>query len=261
MSEERYVNLTIDGPLGLITIDRPKALNALNPTVLAQLKECVLEGQANREVAGMVITGAGGKAFVAGADISTMADMAPEEGLAFAELGLATLAVIESCPKPIIAAIDGYALGGGCELALACDMIYAAEGSVLGQPEVNLGIIPGFGGTQRLTRLVGRNMAKEICFTGNTVSAEKAKEIGLVQEVLPKDELLSHCAKIIKTISRKGPLAIAQAKRVINQGGDLSLDAGLWMEKLAFMSLFGSADQREGMNAFIEKRKPKFTGK
>jgi len=261
MSEERYVKLTIDGPMGLITIDRQKALNALNPTVLTQLKECVLEGQANGDVSGMVITGAGGKAFVAGADISTMVDMAPEEGLGFAELGLTTLAVIENCPKPVIAAIDGYALGGGCELALACDMIYATEGSVLGQPEVNLGIIPGFGGTQRLTRLVGRNMAKEICFTGNMVSAEKAKDIGLVQEVLPKDELLNHCAKIIKTISRKGPQAIAQAKRVINQGGDLALDAGLWMEKLAFMSLFGSADQREGMTAFIEKRKPAFTGK
>ncbi len=261
MSEERFVNLTIEGPMGLITINRPKALNALNPKVLGELKECVLEAQSNSDVAGIVITGAGGKAFVAGADISTMADMAPEEGLGFAETGLATLAAIEACPKPVIAAIDGYALGGGCELALACDMIYVSEGSVLGQPEVNLGIIPGFGGTQRLARLVGRNMAKEICFTGNMYSAEQAKEIGLVQAVLPKDELMGHCAKIVKTISKKGPLAVAQAKRVINQGSDLALDAGLWMEKLAFMSLFGSADQREGMTAFIEKRKPTFTGK
>jgi len=261
MSEERHVTLTIDGPMGLITIDRPKALNALNPTVLAQLRECVLEAQDDAGAAGIVITGAGGRAFVAGADISTMADMSPEEGLAFAEAGLGTLAVIESCPKVVIAAVNGYALGGGCELALACDLIYASEGSVLGQPEVNLGIIPGFGGTQRLARLVGRNMAKEICFTGDMYPAEKAMEIGLVQAVLPKDELLPHCAKVVKTISRKGPLAVAQAKRVINQGGDLALDAGLWMEKLAFMALFGSADQREGMTAFLEKRRPEFTGK
>ncbi len=260
MSEERFVTLTIDGPMALVTINRPKALNALNPQVLTEIEECVLEAQADKGVAGIVITGAGGKAFVAGADISTMADMTPEEGLGFAEMGLAILATIENCPKPIIAAIDGYALGGGCELALACDMIYASEGSVLGQPEVNLGIIPGFGGTQRLTRLVGRNRAKEICFTGDMYSAEKAKEIGLVQEVLPKDELLAHCAKVVKTISKKGPLAIAQAKRVINQGGDLALEAGLWMEKLAFMALFGSADQREGMTAFLQKRKPDFKG-
>ncbi len=261
MPDDRFVVLTIDAPVGLITIDRPEALNALNPTVLGQLRECLLEADANEDVAGVTITGAGGKAFIAGADISTMAHMAPEGGLRFADLGLSVLAVIENLAKPVIAAVDGYALGGGCELALACDMIYASEGSVFGQPEVGLGIIPGFGGTQRLARLVGRNMAKEICFTGNMYPAEKAKEIGLVQEVLPKNELMAHCTKVIKTISKKGPLAVAQAKRAINHGGDLALEAGLWMEKMAFMSLFGSEDQVEGMTAFLDKRKPVFKGK
>ncbi|MBM4372057.1 MAG: enoyl-CoA hydratase/isomerase family protein [Deltaproteobacteria bacterium] len=261
MSEELFVTLSVEAPAGIITINRPKALNALNPQVLDQLEACLRQAASDPAVAGVIITGAGGKAFVAGADIGTMAHMAPEEGLAFAEKGLAVLALIENIPKPVLAAVDGYALGGGCELALACDMIYASEGSSFGQPEVNLGIIPGFGGTQRLARLVGRNLAKEICFSGNMYTAQRAKEMGLVQEVLPKEGLLPHCLQLVRTIAKKGPLAVAQAKRAINQGVDLSLSAGLWVEKLAFMSLFGSKDQVEGMTAFIEKRKPEFRGR
>jgi enoyl-CoA hydratase len=256
-----FVNMVIEGPAAIITIDRPEALNALNPTVLNQLSAALTEAGDKPEVSGVIITGAGGKAFVAGADISAMADYSPAEGLAFAELGLSVLGLIESLAKPVIAMIDGFALGGGCELALACDLIYATPESKLGQPEVNLGIIPGFGGTQRLSRLVGRNRAKELIFTGDIISAQKAMDIGLVQEVIPKDELLPFCLKLISKIAKKGPLAVGQSKRVINQGTDLALESGLWMEKLAFMSLFGSADQREGMTAFIEKRRPSFKGK
>ena len=246
--------------MGTITIDRPRALNALNPDVLAQLSQCLTEAEADKECLGVILTGAGGKAFVAGADIGTMRDLPPAEGLRFAELGLATLQKIEDLSKPVIAAINGFALGGGMELALACDMIYASPKSKLGQPEVKLGIIPGFGGTQRLARLVGKNRAKEIVFTGAMYSAEDAAGFGLVQAVVPEEELLEYCTSLIGKIGRMGPLAVAQAKRAINKGTDLALDAGLAIEKMAFMSLFGTYDQREGMTAFMEKRTAVFKG-
>ncbi len=257
---ETYVTYSRDGVVGTITINRPKALNALNPDVLRQLAGCLDEAEADRECLGVILHGAGGKAFVAGADIATMADLPPARGLQFAELGLATLGKIEDLSKPVIAAIDGFALGGGLELALACDMIYATPKSKLGQPEVKLGIIPGFGGTQRLARLVGRNRAKEIVFTGDMYGADTAKGFGIVQEVVPEEELLAYCRQVIEKIGRMGPVAVAQAKRAINKGVDLALDAGLAVEKLAFMSLFGTHDQREGMKAFLEKRKPEFKG-
>jgi enoyl-CoA hydratase len=246
--------------IAIITIDRPKALNALNPDVLAQLAGCLKTARDDKEVSGIILTGAGGKAFVAGADISTMANCSPKEGLAFAEMGLATLQVIEDMPKPVIAAINGFALGGGMELALACDLVYATPGSRLGQPEVKLGIIPGFGGTQRLARLVGRNRAKDLVFTGRHIDAATAREYGIVQEVVPEAELIPFCMKVVESIAAVGPLAVAQAKLAINKGVDLALDAGLAVEKLAFMALFGSKDQKEGMAAFLEKRKPDFKG-
>lgn len=257
---DRFVTYSRSGVVGTITIDRPKALNALNPTVLAQLGEAMEEAVADKDCGGIIITGAGDKAFVAGADISTMADLPPAEGLSFAEFGLGILQKIEDSPKVVIAAVDGFALGGGMELALACDMIYASDRSRMGQPEVKLGIIPGFGGTQRLARLVGRNRAKEIVFTGAMYEAETAMTFGIVQAVLPSDELLDYCVKMVEKIAAVGPLAVAQAKVAINKGTDLALDAGLAVEKLAFMSLFGTADQKEGMHAFLEKRKPQFKG-
>jgi len=255
-----FVRIERQGRAAIITIDRPKALNALNPEVLLELGACLKQAWADREVAGVIITGAGGKAFVAGADIGSMATYTPQQGLDFAQLGLSTLQIIEDMPKPVIAAISGFALGGGTELALACDMVYATPSSKLGQPEVKLGIIPGFGGTQRLARLVGRNRAKEIIFTGKHIDAATAKDYGLVQEVVPEAELIPYCISVIETIAGVGPLAVAQAKLAINKGVDLALDAGLAVEKLAFMALFGSRDQKEGMSAFVQKRKPTFTG-
>ena len=257
---EIYVTYSRDGAVGTITIDRPRALNALNPDVLSQLSQCLGQAEIDRECLGVIITGAGGKAFVAGADIATMRDLPPAEGLRFAEIGLATLQQIEDLSKPVIAAVNGFALGGGMELALACDMIYATPKSKLGQPEVNLGIIPGFGGTQRLARLVGKNRAKEMVFTGDMYDAETAAGFGLVQAVIPEAELMAYCHGVINKIGRTGPLAVAQAKRAINKGTDLALDAGLTIEKMAFMSLFGTHDQREGMTAFIEKRTAVFKG-
>jgi enoyl-CoA hydratase len=258
--DDKLVAYQKDGAVAVVTIDRPRALNALNPTVLRQLKDAILRAGDDREVLGVIIVGGGDKAFVAGADISTMVDLPPAEGLAFAELGLSALEAIESIPKPVIAAVNGFALGGGMELALACDMIYASPKSKLGQPEVKLGIIPGFGGTQRLSRLVGRNRAKEMIFTGDIVSAAQALEYGLVQAVVPEEELLDYCKGVLGRIAKMGPVAVAQAKRVINKGSDLALDAGLALEKMAFMALFNTHDQREGMRAFMEKRKPEFKG-
>lgn len=255
---EQYVTWQKDGAAAVITIDRPKALNALNPTVLSQLRSCLEQANADADVRGIIITGAGTKAFVAGADIAAMSTMAPSEGLVFANLGLDVLQYIEDIPKPVIAAVNGFALGGGTELALACDMIYASPNARMGQPEVKLGIIPGFGGTQRLARLLGRNRAKELIFTGDIIDAAQAREYGLVQEVVPAEELLDFCKKVVGKIAAVGPSAVAQAKFAMNKGVDLALDAGLAMEKLAFSSLFGTEEQREGMGAFLEKRAPTF---
>ncbi len=257
---ETYVTYKREGVVGTITIDRPKALNALNREVLAQLGDCLDQAEADSGCRGVILTGAGGKSFVAGADIATMSNLPPAQGLLFAEFGLAILQRIEDLSLPVIAAINGFALGGGMELALACDMIYATPRSKFGQPEVKLGIIPGFGGTQRLARLVGKNRAREIIFTGDMYDAEKAASFGLIQAVVPEEELLDYCKGIIEKIGRMGPLAVAQAKRAINKGTDLALDAGLTIEKMAFKSLFGSHDQSEGMGAFIEKRTPEING-
>lgn len=257
---ETFVKYRKEGAAAIITIDRPAALNALNPEVLSQLGAMLKEAWADDEVKGVILTGAGGKAFVAGADIGTMRNLPPSKAVEFGELGLATLQLIEDMPKPVIAAINGFALGGGLELALACDMIYATPKSKLGQPEVKLGIIPGFGGTQRLTRLIGRNRAKELIYTGDMIDAAKAYEYGIVQQVVEEEQLIDFCKQVIDRISAVGPLAVAQAKRAINKGSDLALDAGLAMEKLAFMSLFNTHDQKEGMSAFLEKRKPQFKG-
>jgi enoyl-CoA hydratase len=255
---KQFVSWEKDGPVAVVTIDRPKALNALNPAVLTQLGQCVSEANLDDDVRGIIITGAGHKAFVAGADIAAMSDMTPRQGLEFASLGLGVLQSIEDVPKPVIAAVNGFALGGGTELALACDLIYASPNAKMGQPEVKLGIIPGFGGTQRLARLLGRNRAKELIFTGDIIDAATAKEYGLVQEVVPAQELLDYCKAVIGRIAGVGPVAVAQSKVAINKGMDLALDAGIAMEKLAFSSLFGTAEQREGMTAFLAKRKPEF---
>ena len=253
------VKLEMDGPIGVITIDRPKALNALNTRTLTELEQVLDAVAIDRTIRAVIITGSGEKAFVAGADISEMANFQPESARRFAALGHRVLEAIEALPFPAIAAVNGFALGGGCELALACDLIYASEKAKLGQPEVNLGVIPGFGGTQRLTRLLGKIRAKEIIFTGEMIDAAKAREIGLVLEVLPPDRLLPHCREVAQRIAEKGPLAVAQAKRVIQYGADADLHSANELERQAFAVLCGTADQKEGMRAFLEKRKPAFT--
>jgi enoyl-CoA hydratase len=253
-----FVKLEMDGAVAVITIDRPKALNALNRQVLTELSDSIGQVAANRALRTLIVTGAGEKAFVAGADIAEMANFSNTEAQAFCELGHRVLDSLEALPIPVIAAVNGFALGGGCELALACDFIYASEKAKFGLPEVTLAVIPGFGGTQRLTRIVGRARAKEMIFSGDMIDAAKAKELGLALEVVPPAELMERCKKLAATIAKRGPLAVAQAKRVIDAGADLQLKDGNALERDGFMKLFATADQKEGMAAFLAKRPAEF---
>jgi enoyl-CoA hydratase len=257
---EQTVRLTIEGNTALVTVDRPKALNALNTATLEQLEEAFANVARETAVRGLIVTGAGEKAFVAGADIAEMMGLNIEQSLAFAARGHRVFDALERMHCPTLAAVNGFALGGGCELALACDLIYASDNAKFGLPEVSLGVIPGFGGTQRLTRLVGRSRAKELIFTGDMVDAAQAKEIGLALNVVPQAELLNYCRAVIGRIAKKGPLAVARAKRVIAQGADLTLGAGNQVEREAFAYLFSSSDRKEGMTAFLEKRPAVFRG-
>lgn len=254
------IRLEKAGFVATITFDRPKALNALNSATLRELEAALAQVGADREVRAIVLTGAGEKAFVAGADIAEMANMTPSEALDFSGAGHRVFRAIESLPQPSIAAVNGFALGGGLELALACDLVYASEKARFGQPEVGLGVIPGFGGTQRLARLVGGQRAKELIFTGEMIDAATAKAIGLVLEILPQDQLVAHCQAVAAKIAAKGPLAISQAKRVVGWGAEGGLTAGNELERQGFSALFGSSDQREGMRAFLEKRPAVFKG-
>jgi enoyl-CoA hydratase len=256
-----FIQLAFEDTVAIVTINRPKALNALNVQVLEELKGAIGEVRNHAQARVVILTGAGEKAFVAGADIAQMANMTPEEGLKFAELGNSTLLALEELPQPVIAAVNGFALGGGTELAIACDMIFASTNAKMGQPEVNLGIIPGFGGTQRLPRLLGKNLAKWIIFTGDMVDAQRAKEIGLVIDVFPPESLMENVKQIARKIAGKGPLAIAAAKRAIDKGFNRELRDGLGVEAEQFSGLFASDDKKEGMTAFLEKRKAQFTGK
>lgn len=258
-----HENLRVEREQGLavVTLDRPKALNALNSQLLQELEAALLGLAADPSLRAVIVTGAGEKAFVAGADIAEMAGFTPQQAWAFAATGHKVLALLESLPVPTLAAVNGFALGGGCELALACDLIYASEKAKFGLPEVGLGVIPGFGGTQRLTRLVGRQRAKELIFTGEMIDAQKAKEVGLALEVLAPDKLLDHCRGVAQKVMKKGPLAVGQAKRAIEFGADADLHAANELERQAFANLFGSEDQREGMKAFLEKRSPAFLGR
>jgi enoyl-CoA hydratase len=254
------IRLELEGAVATLTVDRPQALNALNTGALKELEAALWEVQQASGLRALILTGAGAKAFVAGADIAEMATLTSAQARDFAGLGHRVCHQMEALSIATIAAVNGFALGGGCELALCCDLIYASDTAKFGQPEVGLGVIPGFGGTQRLPRLVGRVRAKEMIFTGETIDAAKAKEIGLVLEVMPPGELLNHCRSVAAKIASKGPLAIAQAKRAIEFGADADLRTGNELERQAFAMLFGSADQREGMRAFLEKRSPKFKG-
>jgi enoyl-CoA hydratase len=250
-----------DGGVVTVTLNRPDKLNALNEELLLELRGVLASLEQEAAARAVVLTGAGDRAFVAGADISAMSDMSAPLARRFAELGHGIGAAIEQSRLPFIAAVNGFALGGGCELALCCDFIYASEKAKLGQPEINLGILPGFGGTQRLARRVGTARARELCMTGEAIGAAEALQMGLVNAVLPPAELLPKAREVAGKIAGKAPLAIAAIKRAIVRGEDVPLPVASELEVATFASLFGTHDQREGMKAFLEKRTPKFEGK
>jgi enoyl-CoA hydratase len=260
MSTHETIKLEKDGAVATITLNRPDKLNALNEALLAELGAAVTELEGDATVLALILTGAGDKAFAAGADIGAMTEMSPTRARRFAELGHSIGAKLEGARFPVLGAINGFALGGGCELALACDFLYASDKARFGQPEVNLGVIPGFGGTQRLARRVGIGRARELCYTGDMIGADEALRIGLVNAVVPHAELLDRVRATAKKIASKGPLAIAQCKRVLLRGEGLPLTAACELEAQAFAGLFGSHDQREGMKAFLEKRPATFEG-
>lgn len=259
--EENCILVTRGERVWTIAINRPESLNALNADVLQSLLNQFQEISRTSSVAAVVITGSGPKAFVAGADIRSMQGLGPRPIADYVELGQRTMRAIETCRVPVIAAVNGFALGGGLELALSCDLIVCAEGAKLGQPEVNLGIIPGFGGTQRLIQRCGIGQARRLCYTGDLISASEAFAIGLAEKVVPDAELIDHVMKVAETIASKAPLAIQSAKRVVNAAQDNTLLSGLRLEVEEFLRLFGTADREEGMTAFVEKRKASFTGR
>jgi enoyl-CoA hydratase len=259
--ELKNILIEITDGIGMIKINRPQALNALNSEVVEELESALREVEQDADVKVVVITGAGEKAFVAGGDIKEMSGMDPAAARAFSQRGHRLINSMEQMKKPIIAAVNGYALGGGLELALACDFIYASEKARLGLPEVTLGVIPGFGGTQNLPRLIGINRAKELIFSGKQLTAQQARDWGLVNEVVPGEELMSRVLEIAKKIAANGPLAVAAAKDAINNGLDMAKEDGLRFEGAVFSLLFDSADQKEGMGAFVEKRPAAFKGK
>lgn len=255
-----FVEVTHDGHVSTVTINRPDKLNALSQEVLEDLRSAIDALEARSELRAALITGTG-KAFVAGADIAAMKTLSEVEGRAFGALGHGVFESIEQLRVPVIAAVNGFALGGGCELALACDFIYASSKAKFGQPEVNLGIIPGFGGTQRLPRRVGPALARELIYTGKMIAADEALRIGLVNAVFEPDALIPAALQAAGEIASKGPLAVAAAKRLIREGMDMPLPEANRLEQAAFGHAFGTEDQREGMAAFLEKRAPSFQGK
>jgi enoyl-CoA hydratase len=263
MTTFEFLTVERTGAVAVVTIQRPDKLNALNAKVVAELTAAFQEliaATGDDAVRAAILTGAG-KAFVAGADIAEMSTLTTIEAKRFADAGHALGALIEAAPFPVIAAVNGFALGGGCELALACDFILAADNAKLGQPEVNLGIIPGFGGTQRLVRRVGAARARELIYTGDMINAEQALAIGLVNTVVPGAELLLRARDVALKIASRGPVAVAAAKRVMLRGESLDMVSACELEVQAFSALFGSEDQKIGMKAFVEKGKAVFVGK
>jgi enoyl-CoA hydratase len=258
------IHFEIKDAIGLLTINRPIKLNALNTEVLSELKELLsdLKKDENFAIKGLILTGEGEKAFIAGADIQEMNDMTPSDAYTLGQLGQHVTLSFESLQIPVIAAVNGFALGGGLEMAMGADFIYATTNAIFGQPEVKLGLIPGFGGTQRLAKLVGRNFAKELIYTGRNINAEEALKMQLVLKVFPsKIAMIEEATKTLKQISENSSFAVAISKKVMNEGIDLTINEGLQLEKRQFSAIFSSEDMREGTNAFINKRKPIFKGK
>jgi enoyl-CoA hydratase len=258
-----FENLLIerDDAVAIVTFNRPKVLNALNTQTLTELAAVVADVKADASVRAIVLTGAGEKSFVAGADINELAVQAPIEGKEHARRGQQIFDVIEQLGKPVIAAINGFALGGGCELAMACTLRIAADNARFGQPEINLGIIPGYGGSQRLPRLVGRGIALEILLSGDMISAQRAYEIGLVNRVVPAAELMTEAKKIAHALASKAPIAVRYIIEAVHQGLDGPLAAGQFLETALFGAIASSADMKEGTKAFLEKRKAVWQGK
>ncbi|MBN2126426.1 MAG: enoyl-CoA hydratase/isomerase family protein [Deltaproteobacteria bacterium] len=250
----------VQGNIGIIRFNRPKALNAINTDVLRETAEALAGVEENRDIKVLILTGEGEKSFVAGADIGQMVNFSSLEALEFSRKGHEVMFQIENLPIPVIACVNGFALGGGTEIAMACDFIYASENAKFGQPEINLGIMPGFGGTQRLSRLVGKAMAKELCMTGNMIGAREAKEIGLVNRVCAPDKLWEETMKTATIMAGKGKVSLRSVKRCIDRGYDVDRRTGCFMEADCFGVCFASTDAKEGMSAFLEKRKPEFKG-
>jgi enoyl-CoA hydratase len=257
-----YKNLIVEqkGAVLVVKISRERALNALNKETVEGLQQLFSYYWSDEAVRCVIITGLGEKAFVAGADIPEMIDLDVRGGTDLAARGQFLMKTIQNFPKPVIAAVNGFALGGGCELAMACDIRMASEKAKFGQPEVTLGIIPGYGGTQRLPRLVGRGKAMQLILTGDMIDAKEAHRIGLVDEVYPPDELMDKAMEMANLICSRPPIAVALSKECINRGLDVTLSVGCDLEKANFGQTFCTGDKNEGMKAFIEKRKPEFTG-
>ena len=250
----------VEEGIATITFNRPKALNALNAALLDEFSKALDEIEADENIRVLVLTGSGDKSFVAGADITELATFKPLTAKNFAQKGHAIIAKLQQLPIAVIAAVNGFALGGGTEIAIACDFIYASENAKFGQPEINLGLIPGFGGTQRLPRLIGSNRAKELVFTGKMISAAEAENIGLANKVVPQDQLIEEVMNVAREIAAKGKASLRAAKQAINNGLNTDLATGIHIEIDGFGLCYGSSDSKEGTSAFLEKRKADFKG-
>ncbi len=258
-----YKNLLfiVENGVATITFNRPKALNAMNSETMRELMDAINRCKSDDSIKAVILTGSGDKAFVAGADILEVKDLRSREALSFMELGQETLRALEIMPKPSIAAINGFALGGGTEISMACDIRFASEAARFGQPEILIGLIPGWGGTQRLSRLIGLGRAKELVMGGAQIDAKRAYELGLVNQVYPADHLMEATKKFAKRLAGMPAFALKMAKHAINFGYDLPLDNANRLEMECCAQCFSTDDQKEGMDAFLEKRKPNFTGK
>ena len=259
--EFENIILKKDDRIAHLIINRPKALNALNQDTLLEIKAALEDVRDDEDTDVLIVSGAGGKAFIAGADITFMLDISALEGREFGLLGQGVMRLMESMEKPVIAAVDGFCLGGGCELAMACDFRICSEKSKFGQPEVGLGVTPGFGGTQRLPRIVGTGIAKQLLYTGDVIDAEEAMRIGLVNYTVPAEELMDNVEKLAKKISSRGQKAVRFCKVAVNEGMQTDIDRSMTVEADLFGLCFATHDQKEGMKAFVEKRKAQFIGK